>query len=106
MDEASLLSIPGSSRFENDIVEELKRFGFEGLMSEVSPFPGDEGGELLKIDIAFDKERVALELDGPTHFLTTLVRRKKGEKKEKPIRDGPTKAKTRLIKNLGWQVSR
>ncbi|GMH67649.1 hypothetical protein TL16_g04735 [Triparma laevis f. inornata] len=108
MDEASLLSISGSSRFEDEIVKELKSFGFEGFTREVFPFPGDEGGELLKIDIAFEKERVALELDGPTHFLTTLVRRKKGDEKEKPkpIRDGPTKAKTRLMKKLGWQVSR
>jgi len=40
MDEASLLSISGSSRFENDIVEELKRIGFEGCTREVSHFPG------------------------------------------------------------------
>ncbi|GMH53493.1 hypothetical protein TL16_g01465 [Triparma laevis f. inornata] len=42
MDKASLLSISsGFGRFENDIVEELKRFGFEGFTREVSPYPGD-----------------------------------------------------------------
>ena len=44
-----------------------------------------------------------MELDGPSHFLTSL--KKKGEG-EKPRRDGPTKAKTRLMRSLGWQVAR
>ena len=71
---------------------------FTGFKREASPFAGDEGGELLKIDIAFEKEQVALELDGPTHFLKSLEVKWKGEE---PRWDGPTKAKTRLMESLG-----
>lgn len=66
--------------------------------AQASPWAGDgdakEGG-LFPIDIAWKEERVALELDGPTHFLTG------GGK-----RDGPTKAKSLLLKELGWTVER
>ena len=103
MDEAALRKISGSERFEKDIVRELERFGFTGFKREVSPFDQGEGGELLKIDIAFEKERVALELDGPSHFLKSLEER--GEE-EDPRRAGSTKAKTRLMESLGWQVLR
>ena len=103
MDEAALHVSSGSERFEKDIAKELERSGFKGFRREMSPFAGSEGGELLKIDIAFEKERVALELDGPFHFLKFL--KKKGEG-EKPRRDGSTKAKTRLLESLGWEVTR
>ena len=103
MDEAALLTIAGSERFEEDIAKELELFGFTGFKREVSPFAGEEGGELLKIDIAFEKERVALELDGPFHFLKSLEEKGKGDE---PRRDGPTKAKTRLMESLRWQVFR
>ena len=103
MGEAALLTTAGSERFEEDIAKELEQFGFTGFKREVSPFTRDEGGELLKIDIAFEKERVALELDGPSHFLKKFGEKGEGEK---PRRDGPTKAKTRLMKSLGWKVMR
>ena len=103
MDEAALLTIAGSERFEQNITKELERFGFTGFKREMSPFDQGEGGELLKIDIVFEKERVALELDGPFHFLKSSEKEEEGEK---PRRDGPTKAKTRLMKSLGWQVWR
>ena len=108
MDKASRLKIVGSDRFEKHIVQELERFGFKGFKREVSPFPRGEGGELLKIDIAFieKKERLALELDGPSHFLMPLEEEKYKVKKKKQNRDGPTKAKTRIMKSLGWKVSR
>jgi len=67
----------------------------------VSPFEGVEGGELLKIDIAWRKDKVALELDGPTHFLTAL----RGGSSEIRL-DGPSKAKTRLLESHGWRVHR
>lgn len=81
------------SSFERDIANDLKRFGFSGFKTEISPFDNREGGNLLKIDIAWKKEKVALELDGPSHFLSPSNER-----------DGPTKAKNRLLKSLGWKV--
>ena len=109
MEEASIPGSTGSDCFENNIVQDLERFGFEGFKREVSPFPWGEGGDLLKIDIAFTEveERLALELDGPSHFLTRLEgTNAKQERKKKPTRDGPTKAKTRIMQSLGWKVSR
>ncbi|GMH80724.1 hypothetical protein TrST_g14348 [Triparma strigata] len=92
-------------QFEEMIVKDLMDFGFgEGLEREVSPWVGvgDDGGEgkLLPIDIAWNLgqgKRVALELDGPSHFLIGGG---------KTTRDGPTKAKSLLLSNLGWAVER
>ena len=93
----------GSESFEQHITKELELFDFTGFKREVSPFAGDKGAELLKIDIAFEKERLALELDGPSHFLKSLEER--GEEDD-PRSNGPTKAKTRLMESLGWKVIR
>ena len=82
-----------ATRFERDIANDLKRFGFSGFETEVTPLDNREGGNLLKIDIAWKKEKVALELDGPSHFLSPSNER-----------DGTTKAKKRLLKSLGWKV--
>ena len=103
IDDAALYADEQGGRWDKRIAKELAGFGFEGITTEVSPYAACEGGELLKIDIAFEKERVALELDGPTHFLKSLKKKAAGEK---PRRDGKTKAKTRLMKSLGWQVAR
>ena len=44
-----------------------------------------------------------MELDGPFHFLESLEEKGVGED---PRRDGPTKAKTRLMESLRWKVMR
>ena len=104
MDEAALYaSDDGTGSFEEHIARELEHFGFTGFRMEISPFARDEGAELLKIDIASEKERVALELDGPFHFLKSIEEKGEGED---PRRDGLTKAKTRLMESLGWKVIR
>jgi hypothetical protein len=92
--------IGSPSEFENHITRELETFGFGGFEREVSPFEGPEGGELLKIDIAWVDKKVALELDGPSHFLKSSKTGKEGR------RNGPTEAKKRLLKSLGWKVRR
>ncbi|GMH50254.1 hypothetical protein TrRE_jg12323 [Triparma retinervis] len=94
---ARRVTIGSPSRFENDTARELEKFGFGGFEREVSPFEGDEGGELLKIDIAWVDKKVALELDGPSHFLKSAKTGKEGR------RNGPTEAKKRLLKSLGWK---
>ena len=61
MNEASLRAdYDGTGNFERNVSAELERLGFEGFEREVSPHIGGEGGELLKIDIAFIRDRVAL----------------------------------------------
>jgi len=97
---ARRVTIGSPSRFENDTARELEKFGFGGFEREVSPFEGDEGGELLKIDIAWVDKKVALELDGPSHFLKSAKTGKEGR------RNGPTEAKKRLLKSLGWKLRR
>ena len=69
MVEASESSL-GSKQFEGRIEKELNSFNFKKFNREVSPFgEGREFGGQLKIDIAWEEEKVALELDGPSHFL-------------------------------------
>ena len=101
--EAEPVDDHGNGNFEGDVARELKRFGYEGLEREVSPWEGEgQGGELFNIDIAWRREKVALELDGPSHYLNKLG--KGGSGSEIGGRDGPTIAKERLLKRLGWRV--
>ena len=102
MDEAAFHTTAGSEKFEEYVAKELECFGFTGFKREVSPFAGDKGGELLKINIAFEKERVALELDGPFLFLKSCREKQEVE----PSMRGKAKAKTRLMESLGWKVMR
>ena len=85
------------------MARELERFGYEGFEREVSPWEEEgQGGELFNIDIAWRREKVALELDGPYHYLKKLD--KGGSGSEIDGRDGRNIAKERLLKRLGWQV--
>ena len=102
MEKASMSVIQGSSQFEIEVAKDLEAFRFKGFEREVSPFSDGEGGNLLKIDIAWGNEMVGLELDGPTHFLKPI----KGTEDTELPRDGPTKAKKRLLEALGWKVLR
>ena len=97
------------SMMEAQVAKDLNEFGFQGMTREVSPFDTeDNGGQIMKIDIAFEKERVALELDGPHHFVSIVDATGDGGRGGKNIvrRNGTTKAKTRLLEGTGWQVSR
>jgi len=60
---------------------------------EVSPFDEDRGG-FLSIDIACKNKKLAIEFDGPSHFLSDGTH------------NGATQLKTRLLKKLGWSVIR
>eukprot|EP00187_Rhodella_violacea_P006841 CAMPEP_0174902780 /NCGR_PEP_ID=MMETSP0167-20121228/39846_1 /TAXON_ID=38298 /ORGANISM="Rhodella maculata, Strain CCMP736" /LENGTH=296 /DNA_ID=CAMNT_0016144899 /DNA_START=44 /DNA_END=934 /DNA_ORIENTATION=+ len=92
-------STESSERFERAVAKELSRCGFDGFEMEVPPFEAGAGGELMKVDIAWKEAKVALELDGPTHFLKSP----RGSAKTL-TRDGPSKAKARLLASLGWKV--
>mgnify|MGYP003906971799 FL=1 len=50
----------------------------------------------MAIDIANNEERIAVEFDGPSHFL--------GFKGTGRDPNGKTKMKARLMKSLGWKV--
>merc|ERR1712190_396761 len=94
-------TIHKSSRNEKEYSRLLQDIGFIHER-EVSPFDNNSFGRMLTIDYACKERRIAIEFDGTTHFLTDI---KKGAlldcgKKE----NGPTVAKRRLLKRLGWQV--
>ena len=83
----------------------LTEMGWEHK-NEVSPFIGNDktdifssgGDHFMAIDIANVKDRIAIEVDGPFHFL--------GFGNSGRVVNGRTKMKTRLLKNLGWRVVR
>jgi RAP domain len=83
-----------SSGFEDGVSNALLRIGFSHER-EISPFESIPG--LLSIDIVCKDRMVAIECDGPSHFVSTLYG---GTERE----NGPTKAKRRLLQKLGWNV--
>ena len=65
---------------------------------EVPP-SSDFWGGFLAIDIACKDRKVAIEFDGPSHFLKAT-----GSDSLTTQRNGSTKAKYRLLKLLHWKV--
>eukprot|EP00520_Triparma_pacifica_P002382 CAMPEP_0118635514 /NCGR_PEP_ID=MMETSP0785-20121206/2116_1 /TAXON_ID=91992 /ORGANISM="Bolidomonas pacifica, Strain CCMP 1866" /LENGTH=115 /DNA_ID=CAMNT_0006526551 /DNA_START=9 /DNA_END=353 /DNA_ORIENTATION=+ len=75
----------------------LIEIGFE-IEREVCPFDKEDvekyeiWEELFAIDLALRGRKIAIELDGPTHYL-----RGGGV-------DGSTLAKRRMLERLGWKI--
>ena len=102
----------GSGRFEDEFSRLLEEVGFEHGR-EVSPFclspclsPFEGGGgrgfsKFLAIDMACNKLKVAVECDGPLHYLTSL---EPGARENRGRENGKTSAKRRLLTQLGWKV--
>jgi hypothetical protein len=65
---------------------------------EVTPSSDFLGG-FMAIDFACKDRKVAIEFDGPSHFLKAI-----GSGKLTTQRNGRTQAKRRLLKLLGWSV--
>ncbi|PRW39331.1 Tbc2 translation chloroplastic [Chlorella sorokiniana] len=57
------------------------------------------GEPLLQVDIALPQLRIAVEADGPVHF----IRNKMGRDGQ-PLLNGPTGARNRLLRHHGWHV--
>ena len=85
------------SRSSKAVSKILKEIGFDHEC-EVAPQRNIMGG-MMAIDFACAKQKVAIEYDGESHFLKALG---SGELTTK--RNGSTKAKRRLLKQLGWTV--
>jgi hypothetical protein len=73
----------------------LNEVGFEH--QEVSPFDNDGYSTLLSIDMANTEQMIAIEFDGPQHFVTDVST---GELSE----NGSTTAKRWFLEQLGWKV--
>jgi len=65
----------------------------------VSTFPSGPAHDLWKIDCACRYRKIAIEFDGPSHFL-----RPAGSRELPSIENGPTKAKRRFLQSVGWTV--
>ena len=58
-----------------------------------------QGEALLQADIALPQLRIAVEADGPWHFIRNAV-----GPDGQPLPDGPTRARNRLLRHHGWHV--
>jgi hypothetical protein len=86
---------------QKEVSSILRGLGFDHH-EEVSPWK--DGGlsapsGMLAIDMACRKKMVAIEFDGPSHFL-----REVGSGKVLELENGATKAKRRFLERLGWKV--
>jgi len=89
-----------SSRWQNKCSELLQEVGFEHER-EVSPCNDGSYGNMLLIDFVCKDKKIAIELDGPSHFLTSL---KEVISSKHSKENGPTIAKRRLLNRLGWKI--
>ena len=88
-----------NSVYEDDCSKLLTAAGFKHLR-EVSLTEGF--GEMLAIDFACKERKVAVEYNGVFHYLTDLV--EGGAMRYGGGENGRTKAKRRLMEDLGWTV--
>lgn len=86
-----------SSRYAKEVSKLLNEIGFDHEL-EVAPDSSIVGG-MLAIDYACKERKLAIEYDGEHHFLKDV---KSG--KLTTTRDGSSKAKQRLLEELGWTV--
>ena len=106
--EQVLRLVMNSSRSEEEWSSLLKSMGFEHER-EVSAVGGDLEG-FLSIDLACKKRRIAVECDGPSHFLKSLGSERLegleggGRGGREGRENGQTVAKRRLLTQMGWKV--
>jgi hypothetical protein len=95
-------SYPEPSRSQREVSLLLNELGFD---HEEEVHPLHEEGEpslplvMLSIDMASRDRMIAIELDGPSHF---LVEAESG--KVSKVENGATKAKRLFLERLGWKV--
>eukprot|EP00977_Amphora_coffeiformis_P021310 scaffold9178_cov176-Amphora_coffeaeformis.AAC.6 len=120
-----------TSKIQRDVSAAFNRIGFEhveehvismeGLASEYNVNLNPKPVEVLSIDIADVSRRIAIEVDGPAHFLSSISDLGAGAKGFRKLNkgkleyqfnwtgeneriNGPTALKERLLKSLGWKV--
>ena len=87
----------GASRRVSALLTDM---GFEHEEEAVVLTGAGEAGMFLAVDMANFRKKIAVEFDGPSHFLTPLS---SGE--ERVGREtGPTVSKRKLLQGLGWKV--
>jgi hypothetical protein len=86
------------SRSQREIFQFLADLGVPCEL-EVSPLSNTSLGGMLAIDVACKEEKIAIEFDGPLHYLKEL-----GSGNVSLMENGTTRAKRRFLENLGWTV--
>lgn len=84
------------SRLERFIAEELRKRGYTVEERSVNYTAGRQ----FEVDIALPKERIALEIDGPTHFLPIHGEEHLAQQQERDAR------KDELILGMGYNMVR
>ena len=85
------------SKSSEEISKLLHEIGFHHEL-EVSPDSTMTGG-MMAIDLACKERKIAVEYDGPSHYLKAL-----GSGVRTSTENGATKAKRRFLEQLGWNV--
>jgi len=62
--------------------------------------------EGLSLDMAQPGNKVCVEFDGPSHFLTAAQSPQQQQQPPSRVPDGATQFTTRLLRALGWTVVR
>jgi hypothetical protein len=95
-------STPEPPRSQREVSLLLTEIGFD-REEEVHPFHEEGGSSLplgmVSIDMACRDRMVAIEFDGPYHFLVEA-----GSGKVSKVENGSTKAKRLFLEHLGWKV--
>ena len=85
------------SKSSEEISKLLQEIGFHHEL-EVSPDSTMTGG-MMAIDMACKERKIAVEYDGPSHYLKAV-----GSGVRTSTENGATKAKRRFLEQLGWNV--
>jgi hypothetical protein len=94
------------SRSQEEMSVLLHELGFVHEI-EASPFPNRPFVRgLLAIDAACADRMIAIEFDGPSHYLRNVndAHQEEEEEEQGRIENGPTQAKRRFLERLGWTV--
>jgi len=96
------------SRAAYEISDALREIGFVHEM-EVAPDPEMIGGDMLAIDIACMERKIAVECDGPRHYLMAATvddndNEYGGRLTLTAKETGSTTSKRRVLQQLGWTV--
>jgi hypothetical protein len=119
-----------TSKIQRSVSSAFNRIGFEhveehtitmeDMATEYGINVASKPVEVLSIDIADPQDRIAIEVDGPAHFITRIDKEdgpvgftkvNKGKLEyvfawngEHQVINGPTALKQRLLHSLGWKV--
>ena len=107
-------SLITTSKIQSDVGKALSRIGVEHSEEFII---GIQGAKLLSIDMAVPSQMIAIEVDGPSHFIHNMDNWSPQEVFKNPSghsefdwnsvtqeMNGSTARKDRLLQKMGWNV--